>query len=181
MVKKKGSSIKVVILSVAIALISVFFFTYAIQSVYPSPEYEDYCNKESYKLEINSSAECEDIGGQWSAYEGDIEGNIALRMAVYPKGYCDRDFTCRGEYDDMKDTYERNVFFVNLIIGISVFVVGFFLAIEAVSSGLMGGGVIMLFYGTIRYWGNLSDVWRTVMLGISLVILIWLGYRKLND
>ncbi|MCK4650525.1 hypothetical protein KAT36_04845 [Candidatus Pacearchaeota archaeon] len=174
MVKSKRLSIKAVILSIAIALISVFFFVYAIQSIYPAPEYDDYCDKDNYKLRINSSTECEAIGGKWNYYEDRPLDNEVV-------GYCDRDFTCRGEYDDMKDVYERNVFFANLIIGIGVLVVGFLLALEAVSTGLMGGGVIMVVYGTIRYWGNLSDVWRTFVLGISLVILIWLGYKKLND
>ena len=166
---------KAIILSVAIALISVFFFAYAIQSFYSSPEYEDYCDEDSYKLRINSSAECEAIGGKWTDYEF-----VSLDLDNGKSGHCDRDFTCRGEYEDVRDVYERNVFFANLIIGISIFVIGFFLVIEAVSGGLMGGGVIMTVYGTIRYWGNLSDIWRTLILGISLVILIWLGYKKLN-
>ncbi len=166
---KKGSSMKAVILSIAIALISVFFFAYAIQSVYPAPEYDDYCDRDNY-VKINSSAECEAIGGKWTDYDLDDKVN----------GYCDRDFTCRQEFKEESDIYERNVFFANLIIGIGIFVIGFFLAIEAVSSGLMGGGVIMTVYGTIRYWGSLSDIWRTLILGISLVILIWLGYKKLN-
>ncbi len=176
MVKKKSSSIKVIILSIAIALISVFFFTYAIQSVYPAPEYEEYCEDIKTLVDtINTQEKCEAIGGKWTNYK---EVSIDFDR---PNGYCDKDFTCRGEFDNARDIYERNVFFVNMIIGISVFIVGFFLAIEAVSSGLMGGGVIMIFYGTIRYWGNLSDIWRTLILGISLAILIWLGYKKLND
>ncbi|MFH1521703.1 MAG: hypothetical protein ABIF18_01970 [archaeon] len=176
---KKGFLMKSVILSVAIALISVFFFVYAIQSVYPAPEYEDYCNN-SY-ITINSSTECEAIGGKWINYEEEVRVPKPISEPVGINDYCDKDFTCRTEFEDTSNIYERNVFFANLIIGISILVIGFFLAIEAVSGGLMGGGVIMIFYGTIRYWGNLSDIWRTLILGISLAILIWLGYKKLND
>ena len=173
MVKKGVSSIKAVILSIAIALVSVFFFTYAVQFVYPAPEYGDYCD-ENIKLEITSEVECIAVEGKWTSHEGMSPDNKS-------EGYCDRDFTCRGKYEDVKKIYERNVFFINLILGVGIFIIGFFLTIEAVSSGLMGGGVIMLFYGTIRYWGNLSDIWRTVFLGISLAILVWLGYKKLNN
>jgi hypothetical protein len=70
---------------------------------------------------------------------------------------------------------------VNLGIGILLFVVAFLLGLEAVSSGLMGGAVMMIIYGSIRYWGNLSNAWRTLMLGVALSVLIWLGYRKLRD
>ena len=173
MIKKKSSSIKAVILSIAIALISVFFFAYAIQSVYPAPEYENFCDIKPVKVNLNDETSCIEANGKWVDYERD-----SLDMEI--RGYCDRDFACRGEYEDIRDVYERNVFFANLIIGISIFVIGFFLAIEAVSGGLMGGGLILMFYGTIRYWGNLSDIWRTLLLGFSLVVLIWLGYKKLN-
>ncbi len=180
MVKKKSWLMKAVILSIAIALISVFFFVYAIQSIYPAPEYDDYCDKNDY-IKINSPTECEAIGGKWTSYEDEFQEPKSIDGTIRINNYCDRDWTCRGEYEGVRDAYERNVFFANLIIGISVFIIGFFLAIEAVSSGLMGGGVIMVVYGTIRYWGNLSDIWRTLVLGISLVILIWLGYKKLHD
>jgi len=66
-------------------------------------------------------------------------------------------------------------------LGVALFVVAFFLALEAVSSGLMGGAVMLMVYGSMRYWGELSDVWRTLMLGVVLVVLIWLGYRELRE
>ena len=162
MIKKKSWMIKSVILSVAIALISVFFFAYAIQSVYPAPEYNNYCEGMP-NINLNENGDRIEI---YNEQEDSKRGNLSV---------------CNKEYNEAKDIYERNVFFANSIIAISIFVLGFFLAIDAVSSGLMGGGVILIFYGTLRYWGNLSDIWRTSILGISLIILIWLGYKKLND
>ena len=90
------------------------------------------------------------------------------------------DFTCRQEYDSAREIYERNVFFANLLLGILAVIASLFLMVEAVSTGFMGGGSIMLVYGTIRYWGNLSDILRTFFLGIALFILIYLGYKKLK-
>ena len=86
----------------------------------------------------------------------------------------------KEEYDVAREVYERNVFFANMIIGVIVLVVALFLSIEAVSSGLMGGAVMLIVYGSMRYWGELSDAWRTLMLGVALVGLIWLGYKKLK-
>jgi len=94
---------------------------------------------------------------------------------------CDVNFRCKNEYNDAQDLHERNVFFANLVIGILVFIVAFFLGIEAVSSGLMGGAVMLIVYGSMRYWGELSDVWRTLMLGLALSALITLGYKKLQE
>ena len=47
-------------------------------------------------------------------------------------------------------------------------------------AGFMGGGVLLVVYGTLRYWGALSDVWRTIMLGVSLAVLVWVAYKKLK-
>ena len=170
---KKGNTAKTVILSIAIALISVFFFIYAIQTIYPGPEREDFCEERLTFKAIETAQECETNGGEWIEYPD--------RGELKATGWCNVDFKCNEEYHEARDPYERNVFFVNLVIGIVLIVLGIFLALPAVSSGLMGGGVIMLIYGTIRNWGNLSDILRTIFLGIALIVLIWLGYRKLSD
>lgn len=170
----KVAKSKLVIFSVAVAFVSVFFFAYAVQAVYPAPEREDFCGeREVIKIAENQS-ECVGEGGQWT-------DNIDRGVPMKSGGWCDSNFSCRNDYEEARKPYERNVFFANLIIGLIVLVVAFFLAIEAVSSGLMGGAVMLIVYGSMRYWGELSDVWRTLMLGVALVVLITLGYRKLKD
>jgi len=165
---------KLVIFSVAVAFVSVFFFAYAVQAFYPAPQYEDFCSGYEDRIKINNEFACLDVGGSWTDYERD-----SLNMEI--SGYCDIDYQCREDYEMTRNPYERNVFFANIIIGIVVFVVAFFLGIEAVSSGLMGGAVMLIVYGSIRYWGELSDVWRTLMLGVALMVLVWLGYKKLSS
>ena len=167
--RKQSLQVKSSLLAIAIALVSVFFVVYAIQSFYPEPKYEDYCSMKPVKIGINNSADCEEIGGQWQSY-GDADG-----------GWCDVDFYCRQEYEPAREVYERNIFFVNLFIGLGVLLLGFFIDKKAVGSGLMAGGVIMMFYGTIRHWSDLSDVLRTIVLGITLTILILLAHKKLKD
>jgi len=71
------------------------------------------------------------------------------------------------------------VFIVATGIGIIILIVGFALKMASVSSGLMGGGILAIIYGTIRYWSDLPDFGRFIILGITLIILIWLGYRRI--
>ena len=169
--------IKHLILGIAIALISVFFFAYAIQAVYPAPKYEDFCLKQFYE---NKSI-CEEAGGEWNYPNEDVYVSEGKEPIPSPeRGYC-INLKCDEDYRSARESYERNVFFANLIIGIVVLVGAFFLGLEAVSAGLMGGAVLLIVYATIRYWGSLSDIWRTVVLGLSLVILITLAYKKLRD
>ena len=173
--KKKGvSRTKATLFSVAVAFVSVFFFAYAVQAFYPAPQYDDFCEMDISPKFIDNEAECVQVGGMWTDYERD-----SLNMEV--SGYCDMYYYCERDYQEVRVPYERNVFFINLGVGVVLFIGAFFLALESVSTGLMGGAIMMIVYACIRYWGELSDIWRTLILGVALVALIWLGYKKLND
>ncbi len=170
----KQNNAKNVILAISIALVSVFFVAYAIQAVYPAPKYSDFCDDgKSNSIFINNSEDCETNGGMWKDYSDmNVDGK--------KDGYCNRDYYCSEEYNEVRDVYERNVFIINLVLGIVIIVASLLLTVESVSTGFMAGGAILLVYGTIRYWSDLSNVLKTLVLGIVLGILIWLGYKKLK-
>ncbi len=167
--KKRGvqsNKAKNVILTISIALVVVFFVAYAIQAIYPAPEYSDFCDDKPSLVFINESGVCEAGGGRWN---GNEKG-----------GFCENNYECNEEYNSVRDIYERNVFFINLSLGLVIIVLSLLLIVESVSTGLMGGGTILLIYGTIRYWNDLNNVLKTLMLGAVLGVLIWLGYKKLK-
>jgi len=169
--------IKKLILGIAIAIIFILFVAYAIEAFYPTPKYKDYCGEYKTQEIINNKEQCEAIGGQWSQYQ---ETPRPIQGEQIQEGYCDREFTCRQELESAQEVYNRNVFFISVILGLITVIIAALLKLESVSSGLLGGGVILIIYGTIRYWGEMSDVLRTIMLGIVLAILIWLGYKKIE-
>ncbi|MFH1451741.1 MAG: hypothetical protein ABIF88_01050 [archaeon] len=178
--QKHRTDFKARVLSISIAIIFVLFVGYAIETFYPSPEWDDYCgSREAFvespgKLTSEMTLErCVSVGGKWNAYEGeDPQGENP--------GWCDVYSACEEEYRAVSELHNRNVFFVSLVIGLITFVVAIFLLAESVSAGFMGGGVLLIIYGTLRYWGSLSDVWRTLMLGFALGVLVWVGYKKLR-
>lgn len=168
-----GFPVKNVLIALAIALISVFFVAYATQSFYPSPDYERYCNY-SNQVDYLTKSSCEENGGQWNPYIGEKP------IGENRTGYCYANYQCEKDYREDSEAYERNVFFVNMILGLLIVVLSFILTFETVSNGFMSGGVLLLFYGSVRYWGNLSNSLRTIMLGIVLVVLVWVAYKKLK-
>lgn len=181
MAKQKKSRAKQVILSIAIALVLVFFVAYSISVFYESPDYEDFCGEGEIRVpklvgeSINESA-CLDKEGKWTARDYPcVVGDICL------SGFCDQDFTCRQEYQDSRDVYNRDVFVVSLILGLVILVTGILLKLESVSVGIMGGGALLIVYGTMRYWGELGKYFRLVILGAVLAALIYLGYKKFGD
>ena len=63
---------------------------------------------------------------------------------------------------------------------LAVLIGGVVLKLESVSTGIMGGGALIIIYGILRYWGDASDALRFIILGIVLAVLVWIGYKKLE-
>tara|TARA_Y100000310_G_scaffold345853_1_gene471440 strand:- start:24769 stop:25314 length:546 start_codon:yes stop_codon:yes gene_type:complete len=180
------SKFKYVLLAVAIAIVFAFFVGFGIASFYREPKYDDFCDEEffpkPYPRTVVETTECpytepdDELKAQCKD-KGDISANYDEDGCV-ESYYCE---TCRKEYEDVRENYNRNVFIVATGIGIIVLIIGFALKMASVSSGLMGGGILTIIYGTMRYWSDLPDIGRFIILGITLAILIWLGYKKLKQ
>lgn len=180
--KKKqfnSSKIKAVMLSLIIAVVLFAFVAYLIQAIKPAPEWNDFCDERVRKVapstnEVVDEKSCTEQGGEWTTQE------IRCITEPCPQGYCDFYSECEKEYDTARDKYNLVVFIVAIIVGLIAVSVGIMLNLPSVSSGLMLGGTFLTIYGTARYWDNLSNWLRVIILGIALVILIWLGYKKLE-
>ena len=195
------SKFKHIILAVGIAIVFVLFTGFGISTFYTSPQYGDFCGEREKFVDVITKQKCDEFGGKWtgeiarplekidnnqllctkiSEKDDAVTLNCQTQEQLDNRGYCDRDFLCRKEFDDVREVYNRNVFIVATGIGIIILIVGFALKITSISSGLMGGGILTIIYGTIRYWTDLPDYGRFIILGLTLAILIWMGYKKLN-
>ncbi|MEK6830663.1 MAG: hypothetical protein AABX77_01400, partial [Nanoarchaeota archaeon] len=83
-------------------------------------------------------------------------------------------------FNNATDKHKNIVFLVSVPVGLIAVGAGIILALPSVSSGLMLGGGILTIYGVGQYWENLSNWVRTLILGVVLLILIWLAYKKLR-
>ena len=169
-------NIKEKLLSIAIAIVLVFFIAYGINTFYPQPDYDDYCEEFPPKSNLTEQ-ECLDIGGKWTeTIAPTLEGREPVQ-----EGMCDPHYTCRQQFEDSREAYNKIVFIISGILGlICVIIGGILLKLESVSSGIMGGGILTIIYGTLRYWGHLEDIGRFLILGIILAVLIFIGYRYLK-
>ncbi len=196
------SKFKHIFLAIAIAIVFVFFTGFGISTFYKTPQYEDFCGEREKFVEIRTKESCDNEGGKWnlnevarplakiddnqllctktSEQDDAVSLNCQTQVDIENQGYCDRDFYCREEFDGVRENYNRNVFIIETGIGIIALIVGFALKLASISSGIMGGGILTIIYGTIRYWSDLPDYGRFIILGITLAILIWLGYKKIK-
>jgi hypothetical protein len=166
-------NIKEILLAIAISVLTIFVIYYGINMFFPSPDYNNFCNNTQYIGVVNTSEQCNVIGGQWNpAYPNSIG-----TPKVTPEGYCDVYYKCNQEFNNAMKTRSRNVFYVALPLGILIIAVGAFLfGLEAVGAGLMGGGVGTLIYGAGAYWPFTENWVRFLISLIGLVLLIWFAY-----
>ncbi|MFC1728559.1 hypothetical protein ACFLZ7_03790 [Nanoarchaeota archaeon] len=154
MTQKSGA--KKWLLAIGIALVFTMFINYGIRTFYEGPNFDEYkpedCPEGRYPL---ATEEKETYRAECDEWEN-------------------------NEFIEIKDKYETNVFIILVVAGLIGIILGLTLVVDAVSLGLLLGGIITLFIGTIRYWGRLFDYARFVILGAVLALLIWLGYKKLK-
>ncbi|MDP3764479.1 MAG: hypothetical protein Q8Q95_02555 [bacterium] len=178
--------IKEIILALAIVVVLNLFFNYGVFTFYKEPKFENFCSVELTQKVYTEKASCEAVGGQW--YESNQVNYDGRVMFVKPQpqsgetSWCDSTAKCKESYDTVRDVYNRNVFIVLVILGLISLGLGFLVInASAVANGFLGGGLLSLVVGTIRYWSDMNEYLRFIVLGLALAMLIWLGYKKIKN
>lgn len=163
-------TIKNVVLGIAIIILTISVAVYGINTFYEGPEYEDFCKEGRYIGEINNTEQCETIGGKWDFFEG-------ARSLDGKEGYCDRDYSCRQDYEEVNEKHSKGVFMIAVPLGIIVIILGAVVfGLEAVGAGLMGGGVGIILYGVGGFWEFAQNWLKFVLSLIGLIVIIWFAH-----
>ncbi len=95
-----------------------------------------------------------------------------------------RDFEAQNTaYEEALSIYRRNVFFIVSACSVVVIAAGLLLrqGLEVIRSGLLLGGTAALIYGVGQYFGEMTNMMRFAVIAVAVLVLIYLGYRKLTD
>lgn len=91
-----------------------------------------------------------------------------------------------AEYIEMENkgreaerSFQKYLFIVAVPLGIAAIIMGSIIAIQAVGTGLMFGGIFSLIDGYCNYWSELADSMRFLSMLVAFVVLLFIGYRKL--
>lgn len=163
-----------VILSIGTLIIVGALIALGIAAFYPAPQYP---NSPSYPMEPVPCA------------SGDVQclKNNSTSIAQYNQQT--QEFqAAQDNYNNEIKIYDRNLFIIANIVGIIVFVVGFFLVLYAkladqgVPIGIMMAGLWSVIYGYGRGWGSIDDRLKFVVgLIVAIIILggsVWLMQRR---
>lgn len=172
-------------LIIGIAILLAFFVYFTIEALYPSPKYEDFCKNFNYRetpvAKVNGAVNCTDVWQTKAVQEcSSDKGSPEFKQDVNGCDVFDNCNYCSRDFDRYNNKYQRNVFIITALIGIISIIFGMYFGVEFVAGGFLFGGIITLAYSTIRYFsrGNVDNWLRVIVLFIEILILIWIGYKK---
>lgn len=206
--KKKPQKVKKTLMTIAIALILVFFVGYGVNTFYEEPKWQDFCEERIGKGLYETKESCEASGGKWTTYSergepmaepvklstnqlictqvsavGDTVELSCIKKGESEDttGWCNPNYQCEEDYKNAKNPHNRISFIILAIIGIIIVLISTVVLKEnVVSYGALGGGILTILYGTIRFWGAIPDIWRFIILGVVLIVLIGIAWKKLK-
>ncbi len=142
-------------LGFGIAVIFPMMLYYGVGSFSPPPHWQDY--------QVENFQERHE--------RGDLEEQQRLEAERLER---------RDRFLEHTRHFQKLLFFVAVPIGIIAIIVGTFIALPAVGTGLLFGGILSVTTGYLAYWTELPESLRFVSLFISFVVLIVVGYKKLE-
>lgn len=165
---------------IGIVIVLNLFFNYTLSLIYKSPNYEAFCPTMQVVTIPETQQSCVDGGGQWTSNA--YYNKYAKPNEMQPVGYCDLQYTCRTNYENASDIYNRNIFVALVLLGaLSVLVGNFFKGNAVVSNGLALGGVLSFIVASMRYWSAANDLIRVFILGVALALLFWVAMKKFKN
>lgn len=165
-----------------ITVLLPLFFGLFVDALYPQPKYEKYCldSKFPYPVEkpganctytvTDAQRQCEADGGM-ARMKGDSKGCSVFEVCDY----------CNKAYTDANSLYNRNIFLILAPLGFIVVIAGIYLMVDYLGAGLMLGGLVTLFYATMRYFSDMSKMLRAMVILVELLLIMWAGYKKIDN
>ncbi len=162
-----------------ITILLPLFVGLFVDALYSSPNYEDYCGRE-ISFPPKSAEGCDFNYGP--GYEACLEDGGNPKLGLDNEGcaeFKECDY-CSKEHNEAEEKYNRNLFFILAPIGLLLVILGLYFKTDYMGAGLMFAGLIVLFYATIRAFPDLSKLWRALVILIELIIIMWIGYKKIE-
>ena len=152
------------IVSITIAILFTFFVFASVQAVKQQPSYSDFCDP--YDFPSRTELSEEEFEEQRREFE-------------------QRQTECREAFDSAREDYALFVFIISGVISLIAIFVALKLpskdeVMTMISSGLLLGGLISLFVGTIWGWQGIHIYARPLVLLFELVLVIYLAYKALS-
>ncbi len=134
-----------------IAIVIPLLIFYGVSSFSPPPKFEDYVTV----VPFNPNATAQE------------------RQASVEKQRAEQ-----KNFNDAKSRFASRLFYASAPLGYLAILIGGFMAVSAVGTGLIFGGIFSVINGYWSYWQFIPDWERFVSLLLAAAILLLIAYRK---
>lgn len=145
---------KKIALGFGIAIIFPMMIHYGVSTFVPRPKWRDYIVEE-HRIHQDSTPE-------------EKAEHVAERERL------------SNERRRKEKRFQTILFSVAVPLGMIAIIIGTFLPIQAVGTGLILGGIFSICNGFLNHWSELNDSLRFMSLLAALIVLIFIGYKKLD-
>jgi hypothetical protein len=170
-----------------IIIIAILFTAFAfsiVDLIVESPDYGDICPMRPKALPRNINEDCQQLEVPASFEESCYARNGYIEYTYDNEG-CQESYecnTCHAEYSAAQKQHRKVGFYVTGILGVMAIIAGLYVrskeeVIEWVFSGLLIGGIISIFIGTIMYFGDMDRFTRPVVLLVEMGLIIWIAIK----
>ena len=146
---------KKIVLGFGIALVFAAVVHYGICTLFPEPKWNDYQIKGYYHLYKKAS---------------EIEKDKLEKMKIEKNDL----------YKKHNEEWAIKYFYIGLPAGVIAVILGAVIPMASIGSGMLGGGIIVLMFSYGNYWMHMPDLSKFLSLCAVLLLLIWVGYRKVE-
>ncbi len=143
---------KKIALGVGIAIIFPMMLHYGVSTFSPRPRWQDYFAP---------------VPGQYAAPE-ERDRLQAEQLKL------------QNERKAAEKRFGQHLFAVAVPLGLVAILCGAFLRVQATGTGLMFGGIFSICDGYFNYWSELADLLKFLSLLAALILLLFVGYKKLE-
>jgi len=185
---------KIIVILIIGVLFGIFTNSLA-EAIFEQPDYEDYCESYTSFYDKNAPVSVPVSGCNICNYteptpeerENCTNGDLA---PVYSENNCIKSYrceTCNKEFEDAESKYNFKIFLITALLGLVAIILGVYLPKEInslnewIGTGFMFGGLISVFIGTARFFGDMHKAIRPIILLIELIIVILITYKKLKE
>lgn len=170
-----------------IMILLPLFLGLFVDAVYEEPKYEDYCNESQYLYMEKPMPSPPTVNCSYDYYSTPEAQSCSYdrglpRFKYNASGCQVYDFCdyCNKNYQDAQELYNRNLFFLLAPLGFIAVIIGIYFLIDYMGAGLMLGGLITIFYATMRYFSDMSKLMRALIILAELILIIWIGYARIE-
>lgn len=146
---------KKIALGFGIAIILPLLVYYGVSTFHPAPRWRDHLRQTYYREYAKATPE--------------------ERLKLDQASVADNE-----KFQLMQKGFQQTLFIVAVPVGLLSILLGAFLTVQAIGTGLMFGGIFTVVEGYATYWSQLPDHARFLSLLAAFMALIFVGYRKLN-